>query len=136
MKTYSFSIENITNSDAISISITGMSIVFTGLILISVYIWALPIILEFFDRLGTDKKTAQISDKKALDKPASEPKVDEFDSDANDIASVIGLVLNLEQERLAMAANEQITLSRNTGQRSIWGTAGKMRSMPRRRTHA
>jgi len=129
----SFSVENVIKGDGINISITGMSIVFAGLLFISVYIWLLPKILDVFTGKDSRKKADQITKKKSPVKITGE---EEFDTEANDIASVIGLVLNFEQERLSMTGNEQITITRNTGSKSIWGTAGKMRSMPRRRTHA
>ncbi len=117
---------------AINISVPGMLIVFFGLLFISIYIWLLPKVLGLLSKKDIADKTIVNKTTPAI---TSEPITEEFDSDANDIASVIGLVLNFEQERLAIAS-EHITIARSTGQQSIWGTAGKMRSMPRRRTHA
>ncbi len=135
-----FNLQNIIDGQAISISITGMAIVFCGLVLITGYIMLLPHILDLL--------TGQ---KKAPKKAKPEPKVEKVsqkvdapipaeaeitENESNDIASVIGLVLQLEQERFANIENEQITLSRNSQQPSMWGKAGKMRKMPQRRTHA
>ena len=137
MEKYNF--QNIVDGQAIGISITGMSIVFTGLVLISIYIWLLPTILKWMSRQPTAKKVEKVKPKKVEEKVAA-PKAaaatttteDEF----NDIASVIGLVLQLEHEHLTKVDNEQITISRNVNRPSMWGTAGKMRKMPQRRTHA
>lgn len=136
METHNF--QNIIDGQAIGISLTGMSIVFTGLVLISVYIWLLPNILKWMTRQPATKKVEKVKTKK-VEKKAAAPKAaannttqDEF----NDIASVIGLVLQLEHERLTKVDNEQITISRNVNRPSMWGTAGKMRKMPQRRTHA
>ena len=51
-----FSIQNIIEGQAVGISITGMSIVFSGLILISVYIAILPKILDFLQKPSPNKK--------------------------------------------------------------------------------
>jgi Na+-transporting methylmalonyl-CoA/oxaloacetate decarboxylase gamma subunit len=133
-----FNVQNIIDGQAIGISITGMSIVFSGLLLISIYIWLLPNILKWSSRKQATGKAVKAKPKTVKEKAAA-PVVkaktttqDEF----NDIASVIGLVLQLEHERLTKVDNEQITISRNIDRPSMWGTAGKMRKIPQRRTHA
>ncbi|MBU2512074.1 OadG family protein [bacterium] len=138
----SFNIQNIIDGQAINISLTGMSIVFAGLVLISSYIALLPVILQFF----SERKSRKTEESKALTESAAQKKEEQAENtrnqlksaedESNDIASVIGLVLQLEQERLARIENEQITLSRNSQQSSMWGNAGRMRKMPQRRTNA
>ena len=133
-----FNIQNIFDGQAIGVSLTGMSIVFSGLLLISIYIWLLPQILKWMSKKATTKKVEKVKPVKVEEQAVAPQAVadttteDEF----NDIASVIGLVLQLEHEHLTKVDNEQITISRNVNRPSMWGTAGKMRKMPQRRTHA
>ena len=128
----SFRLENIAEGNAIAISVTGMLIVFSGLLLISFYIAFLPKVLAFIDQLFEGKKGA-----KSDETPVVTERVEERDeSDDNDIASVISLVLHLEQERLTKTDYEQITIARSGNQPSVWSTAGKMRNSPLRRTNA
>ncbi len=132
-----FDVQNIINGDAIGISLTGMLIVFSGLLFISIYIAILPKILAFLSK--SDSKKMKKQGKKA--EPATEEMVSvpiekTNDTESYDIASVIGLVLQLEEERMSKVDNELITIVRDLHQPSMWGTAGKMRKIPRRRTHA
>ncbi len=46
-----FSFENVIKGDGINISLTGMGIVFTALILVSAYIALLPKIAGFFNKI-------------------------------------------------------------------------------------
>ncbi len=107
--------EAVLSGGAISISLTGMSIVFSGLVLISLTISALPVILEYLTRI-TEKKekispavlAAQEAENEAKDIASVIGLVMQMESIRNetpeekeeiDIANVIGLVLHLEQER-------------------------------------
>jgi Na+-transporting methylmalonyl-CoA/oxaloacetate decarboxylase gamma subunit len=85
------SVDNIISGGAISISLTGMSIVFSGLLLLSIYIRWLPTILKFLDRYVLKPALP-------IEEPAAVPTVAGRDSDneEKDIASVIGLVMQLE----------------------------------------
>lgn len=137
-----FSIQNIIDGQAIGVSITGMSIVFTGLLLISFYIALLPKILDFLSRKPATsfveppkQEEGVVKGKEEIPAPAAVTK-DTPEDELNDIASVIGLVLQLEYERIAKVDNEQITITRNENRPSMWGSAGRMRKMPQRRTHA
>ena len=148
----SFSFQNIIDGQAVSISITGMLIVFSGLLLISIYISLLPRILDLFERrssaaaklqsqqsIETSKEEAAPSETAqtgVLPADAEVEPVTTEDDEFNDIASVIGLVLQLEHERTAKVDNEQITIVRNENRRSLWGMAGRMRKMPQRRIRA
>lgn len=78
--------DNVLAGGAIGISITGMAIVFCGLVLISFSISALPPLLDFLTRY--------------LQKPegmtATEFQQGDSETEAKDLASVIGLVLQME----------------------------------------
>lgn len=134
-----FSFQNIIDGQALGISVTGMSIVFAGLLLISIYITILPRILDFLDQSRSKKELEHVE---VEPEESTQPEIEEqariepVDNETNDIASVIGLVLQLEQERVTSTENEQITISSNIGEPSPWSRVGRMRKMPQRRTHA
>ena len=133
-----FNIQNIIDGQALGISITGMSIVFFGLLFISLYIAVLPKILDYlmnFGKKGKETSLPAVSVKKQQSSEETEAAAIK-ESESYDIASVIGLVLQMEHERLVTAENEQITITRDIHQSSMWGSSGKMRKMPQRRTHA
>ncbi len=93
-----FNIDNVISGDALSISLTGMAIVFCGLLLISLFIRLLPVVLELISRVFPDKdKIATLQEKK-------ERKIaEQQEEEDKDLASVIGLVMQME------AANLQLT---------------------------
>lgn len=142
-----YTIQNIVEGGAFGISITGMSIVFAGLILITLYITLLPRILGLLEKKPevkpeltveetpeekeTDEETEEV--REAWEAQASR-EAQAAEDESRDIASVIGLVLQLEYERLHAAdIKERLTISRNFDQPSLWGRAGKMRELPQRR---
>lgn len=105
--------ENVVTNGAIGISLTGMAIVFSGLVLISLAITWLPKILDFWEQWTTKQKnTAQNAKAEGADEEkdlasviglvmqmeAAHHEAEEHQEDL-DIANVIGLVLHLEQER-------------------------------------
>ncbi|NQU63221.1 MAG: OadG family protein [SAR324 cluster bacterium] len=131
-----FNVQNIIQGDGINISLTGMAIVFSGLIIITVFIQLLPVMLE----LVSKRELKKVALPKAALKPATGARAtavveNQADEDM-DIASVIGLVLHLEQERHFQSDNRYITMNRDGSQQSMWGKKGKMRSTPRRTNYA
>ena len=125
-----FSVQNIINGNGIAISIGGMSIVFGGLLIISIYIALLPKILAIFG-----KKTLKTSETthETLESRYSQKR--EIDED-KDLASVIGLVLQMEQERRVQSSNQVITIKRDRHSPSHWSKDGKMRTIPERKKNA
>jgi len=118
-----FSWQNVINGNGIGITITGMLIVFSGLLLISLFITALPRILA----LKGDKKSAPQKAHEAVELDSGEPTEDE-------IMAVIGLVLHIETER-SLGEGSRLTISRKK-RGSIWASAGKMRSLSEGGSHA
>jgi hypothetical protein len=114
-------IQNIVAGNGLGISVTGMVIVFSGLILISVFIGLLPKILTLGVSLQKDKDETRKQEISALTTRT------ETDEDELDIVSIIGLVLYMEQER--QAGNPSVISHLN-----IWGTAERTTMMPRRTT--
>ncbi|MBT4286730.1 MAG: OadG family protein [Deltaproteobacteria bacterium] len=125
-----FSVQNIINGNGIAISIGGMLVVFGGLLIISIYIALLPHILKLFGKKSfkTTKKTHE-----TLESRYSRKR--EIDED-KDLASVIGLILQIEQERLVQSSNQVITIKRDRHSPSYWSKDGKMRVIPERRKNA
>jgi Na+-transporting methylmalonyl-CoA/oxaloacetate decarboxylase gamma subunit len=126
------SLQNVLNNHGIAITITGMVIVFSGLVLISLFITQLPNLLRIYDRLRARKNQgtnpvskADLNAEAALDAAAQE----------DEIMAAISLVIHLELERLT-GESQKITISRRPGQGSIWASAGKMRSLSQWSTHA
>ena len=113
--------ENVMAGGAIGISLTGMAIVFSGLLLISLAITALPRLLEIWARY-TEKEAvvtttagafadAETEDQDiasviglVMEMEANQHQTPEQQEDI-DIANVIGLVLHLEQERQFVIPN-------------------------------
>ena len=119
------SLQNVLDGHGVAISLTGMLIVFAGLVLISLFIAQLPALLTWFDRLTTRKAP------KAEPVAVKNPVV----SAEDEIMSAISLVIHMELERLT-GESQKITISRRPGQGAIWASAGKMRSLSQRSIHA
>lgn len=120
------SLQNVLDNHGIAITLTGMLIVFSGLVLISLFIAQLPNLLTVYDRLRTRQGRKSDPDVKTV--PATTPQEDE-------IMTAICLVIHLELDRIT-GESQKITISRHPGQGSIWASAGKMRSLSQRSTHA
>ena len=133
-----FNVQNIVQGNGLAISVTGMAIVFSGLLFITIFIHLLPFLLG----LSLKKQQQETTSSKTETATAVETATTEsLDTDADegedkDIASLIGLVLHLEQERHFYSDNQYITMDRNSGQKSMWGLTGRMRSTPHRRNYA
>ena len=107
--------EAVVAGGAIGISITGMSIVFCGLVLISIFITTLPKILDYITSFGEKTEPAAVVDVAAQEAAEEEKDLASViglvmqmeaaqhetkeEQEEIDIANVIGLVLHLEQER-------------------------------------
>lgn len=116
-----FSWQNVIDGNGIGITITGMLIVFSGLLLISLFIAALPKLLAL------KHSGAQPEEAVGAKTEPSEPSEDE-------IMAVIALVLHLETER-SLGEGSRLTISRRK-RGSIWSSAGKMRSLSEGGSHA
>ena len=125
-----FSVQNIIDGNGIAISIGGMLVVFGGLLIISIYIALLPHILKIFTKKSIEKTETT---HETLESRYSQKK--EIDED-KDLASVIGLVLQMEQERLVQSSNQVITIQRDRHLPSYWSKDSKMRVIPERRKNA
>lgn len=128
-----FELSRIFDGDGISISITGMLIVFAGLALTSSFIFSLPRGLVAWDRFWARKKpsgNSAASAKRAAAEPSELPE--------GVVIAAIALVLENELRSPDGSDLQRITLRRSP-ENSIWGRAGRMRHLtatftPPRRT--
>lgn len=117
--------QNVIDGNGIGITVTGMLIVFSGLLLISLFIAALPRALELKGRIAAIRDISAPVPTAAATEPPSEAE----------IMAVISLVLHLETER-SLGEGHRLTISRQNRQGSIWASAGKMRSLSEGGSHA
>ncbi|MGD9419078.1 MAG: OadG family protein [Verrucomicrobiota bacterium JB025] len=101
MMTIGFDLDNIVKSDGVAISITGMSIVFLGLAMVSVMIFWLPRVLEMLDGLRSARAER--------DGEAEEP---EDESNDGEIAVAIVMVLQDALTPEDGSALQRITIRR------------------------
>lgn len=119
-----FQVENIIAGNGLEITLTGMTIVFSGLLLISLFIVLLPRMLDLFDRL-VSKETRPIKTLNTTPVPPSE----------EEIMAAISLAIHIELERCG-GDLQQITMAKRPSTGSFWHTAGKMRSLSNRSPYA
>jgi len=119
--------QNVLDGHGFAITLIGMAIVFSGLLLISLFIAQLPRMLELFDRLVS----------RAVRPAPSELAVAEraVVSQGEELMAAISLVVHMELERLT-GESQKITILRHSGQGAIWASAGKVRSLSQRSPHA
>ncbi len=118
-----FKFENISAGNGYEITLTGMTIVFSGLLLISLFIILLPRMLALLDSLMAkgDPVTETLS-------PPSPPTEEE-------IMAAISLAIHIELERRG-GDLQRITMAKRPPSGSFWHTAGKMRSLSNRSPYA
>lgn len=113
-----FSWQNVLDGNGIWVTITGMVIVFIGLIIISSFIAVLPRALAFFDSFQKKKKNE--------DKTEKNEEIDE------DILAAIGYIIWCEKEEMESSDRQKITMQKGEAD-SIWAQVGRMRTLSSRR---
>ncbi|MDX9710079.1 MAG: OadG family protein [Trichloromonas sp.] len=119
--------QNVLDGHGFAITLIGMAIVFSGLLLISLFIAQLPRMLDLFDRL-----TARSARPAATSAPGAETAAG---PQGEELMAAISLVVHMELERLT-GESQKITILRRSGQGAIWASAGKVRSLSQRSPHA
>jgi Na+-transporting methylmalonyl-CoA/oxaloacetate decarboxylase gamma subunit len=119
--------QNVLDGQGFAITLIGMVIVFSGLLLISLFIAQLPRLLDFFDRLTTRTARPE-APSEAVAERVTVPQGEE-------LLAAISLVVHMELERLT-GESQKITILRRSGQGAIWASAGKVRSLSQRSPHA
>jgi Na+-transporting methylmalonyl-CoA/oxaloacetate decarboxylase gamma subunit len=118
--------DNIIAGNGVEIAITGMTVVFTGLVLVSLYITALPRLLERASRKGRRgaprTKPAHATAGSRVASPGIDP----------DLLAAIGCVLQAEYERELLSDHQLITIREDDEEQRVWTAIGKMRSLATR----
>lgn len=118
MHELNFSFQNVVDGNGWNISIVGMSIVFLGLICISLYIRVLPKILAFIH-----DQVARVEGREA------KPKIPKPVSLTNLELSAIAYVVEAENQRREMS-NLRVTIPAQGDYKSPWSLSNKMRTFP------
>lgn len=122
-----FKFENISAGNGFETTITGMTIVFSGLLLISLFIILLPRMLSLFDRLTAKDKTPAAATPANAGAPSSPTE--------EEILAAISVAIHIELERCG-GDLQRITMPKRPSSGSFWHTAGKMRSLSNRSPYA
>ncbi len=115
-----FGWHNVVAGHGIGLMITGMLIVFCGLLLIS----GIIVVLGSLNGKSAQPKAAVAAATVADREPTRE-----------ELIAVAGLVVHLESER-SLGEWTQLTIPRQNRVGSIWASAGKMRSLSEGGSHA
>ncbi len=115
-----FGWHNVVAGHGIGLMITGMLIVFCGLLLIS----GIIVVLGSLNGKSAKPKAAAAAATAADREPTRE-----------ELIAVAGLVVHLESER-SLGEWTQLTIPRQNRVGSIWASAGKMRSLSEGGSHA
>ncbi len=117
---FQFDLQNILDHEGLAISITGMAIVFLGLVLVSLMIFALPKVLGWLD-------TTRRRDRRPVEALDTAGGSDE-DTRQKAIVAAIAMVLEHAMRPEDGSTVQRITI-RRSGSESIWRQAGQMRSL-------
>lgn len=120
--------ENIIAGDGFGVAIVGLSIVFTALIFISLFVAALPRVLGWAGEQGRRRReqgTARVKKTEGAAEAARENGTDEA------LRAAIAYVIRMELEQDNVLDNQRITIQRDQTQRT-WAVVGKMRTLSTR----
>lgn len=117
--------QNVLDANGISLALAGMFIVFSGLVIISLYIASMP---RFFEWLGMNGHRFRPRIRAAGEgKMDSEPMAWEDE----ELLAALGYVIQMEFERERAAHDERITIRQDELNRG-WTVVGKMRTLSAR----
>jgi hypothetical protein len=121
-------IDNVIAGHGLGIAITGMTVVFAGLVLVSIYIRLLPMVTApgrpSWRQLRRTRRAAG-----ATAVPATRAATPDTD---HDLLAAIGYVLQAERERELALDHQLITLREDDEEQRVWTAIGKMRSLATR----
>jgi Na+-transporting methylmalonyl-CoA/oxaloacetate decarboxylase gamma subunit len=118
-------IDNVITGHGVGIAITGMTVVFAGLVLVSLYIRVLPRVLEGAGGLARLRRDRQAKDSAAA--PAAA-----WNSADPALLAAIGYVLQAEREHAIALDDQRITLREDDEEQRVWTAIGKMRTLATR----
>ncbi len=124
-----FSFQNVLDADGIGIAITGMAIVFSGLVLISLYISSMPKLLSRMEKVVA-KKQARKASKKAKAKAAAGPPqaITEL---SGELMAAVAYVIRAEKEYEDAEDHQRITVQHDDAN-TVWAVTGRLRSLSTR----
>lgn len=118
--------QNVLDADGIGIAITGMLVVFSGLVLISLYISSIPSVLA---RLQTGFSKQKENRSESL-KPAATTLSDKTEL-SDDMLAAIAYVIRMEREFDDADDYQRITVVRDDTQQ-VWAVTGRLRNLSTR----
>ena len=107
-------------------SLMGMTIVFSGLAIICLYVAILPGILDFL------KKIKKIITQKTKPSKQNGLKKSQLENDSNEIDIMMAIAAAYHLEESMMADNQKITWKKGDESGHDWKMAGKMKSFSMR----
>ena len=118
--------QNVVDADGIGVAITGMCVVFSGLVLISIYISSIPRVLSRMET-GFQKEKKKRTESP---KPAAETVSGGTELNDNMIAA-IAYVIRKELEFEDEEDHQRITVVREDTQQ-VWAVTGRLRNLSTR----
>lgn len=124
-------IDNILAGDGIGIAITGMVVVFLGLLLTSAYIAILPRFFDGLDRARSRWEARREARRDARQAGRATPAPTPADAFDPDLLAAIAYVMDAERARERSEDRQRITM-RDDGEQGVWTAIGKMRTLSTR----
>jgi Na+-transporting methylmalonyl-CoA/oxaloacetate decarboxylase gamma subunit len=118
--------DRILDGHGFAIALTGMTVVFLGLVLVSVFIALLPRVLERLGRPGLRLPPRMQGARAATMGQETTLAIDP------DLLAAIGYVLHAEYERELLSDHQLITIREGGEEQRVWTAIGKMRSLATR----
>lgn len=116
-------IDNVLAGDGFGLAFVGMSVVFAGLLAVSLYVAMMPRIFAWVER-RREAPRLQAADAAVVGR---EPSLG-IDPD---LLAAIGYVFQAERERQLAQDHQEITL-RDDDEQRVWTAIGKMRTLSKR----
>lgn len=120
-------IDNVIAGHGLGIAITGMTVVFAGLVLVSIYIRLLPMVSAPGRPSWRRLRPRRAAGVAAV--PATRAAAPDTD---HDLLAAIGYVLQAERELELALDHQLITLREDDEEQRVWTAIGKMRSLATR----
>jgi Na+-transporting methylmalonyl-CoA/oxaloacetate decarboxylase gamma subunit len=124
-----FSFQNVIDADGIGIAITGMAIVFSGLVLISLYISSMPKLLSRMEK-AVAKKQARKAAKKAKVEAAAAPAIPLTEL-SDEMMAAVAFVIRAEAEYEDAEDHQRITVQHDDAN-TVWAVTGRLRNLSTR----
>ena len=117
--------QNVLDADGIGIAITGMFVVFSGLVLISLYISSIPGVLS---RLETGFRKKKQNRTELMKSALADVETTELN---DDMLAAIAYVIRMEREFEDAEDYQRITVVREDSHQ-VWAVTGRLRNLSTR----